>query len=219
MLHFRPDNLKILAWANVALHVLALILAAIGMRPGTPLMPLADRLDYLARRPAGWLLGWAAWMACAVLLIAFLAVVVERLGPNGGLARLGLVIAIVGAGFDLLCDSIYMMVLPMIAAWEPPPEQLFLTVEKATGIASLFVANGAYSVAILLVSGGLGQRGIYSGTVRLGYAVGVCGLVLAAAAFTGSAEHAMLATLPTIGLFCFWVLVVARDLEPGRSVP
>src|SRR5262245_21262893 len=125
------------------------------MRPGTPLASLPERLDYLAGAPLGWTLGWVTWMVCAVLLIAFLATLTWPLRERGDLARPGLTIAVAGAAFDLFCDTVYLLVLPMLASWRPRPEQLFLTVERVTGIGSLVIANGAYSVGILLISAAL----------------------------------------------------------------
>ena len=86
------------------------------MAPGTPLVSLSERMQYLAAAPIGWIMGWSVWMSCAVLLIAFLFTLVNRLGENACLARLGLMIAVVGAAFDLFCDSIYICVLPMLAS-------------------------------------------------------------------------------------------------------
>src|SRR5947209_7278642 len=40
-----------LAWLNVAVHVAGLALAAVGIRPGSPAVPLEERLDYLAGAP------------------------------------------------------------------------------------------------------------------------------------------------------------------------
>jgi hypothetical protein len=194
-------------------------MAAIGIRPGSPLVPLAERLGYLASRPVGWTFAWVAWILCAVALIAFLAVLTYRLGGQARLAQLGLVIAVVGGAFDLCCDSIYLLVFPMLASWQPPAEALFLTVERVTGIASLVIANGAYSVGILLLTLALRDRpGLARFTIEVGYAVAGFGLLLAAAGFTAVPWHAAWATLPTIGLFCLWVVLVARSLEPaGRS--
>src|ERR1700682_714262 len=93
-------GLTVLAWVNVCLHAAGLTLAVVGMKPGTPLSPLCQRLEYLASAPVGWTLGWACWMLCALLLIAFLAAVAHRLGDGGDLARLGLTIAVAGAAFD-----------------------------------------------------------------------------------------------------------------------
>jgi hypothetical protein len=214
------NALAVLAWANVGLHAVALALAAVVMRPGTPLAPLSERLEYLAGAPGAWALGWASWMLCAVLLVAFLAAVAFRVGEgNRELARLGLTVAVVGAGFDLLCDTVSILVFPMLASWQPPPERLFLTVERVTGIGSLVIANGAYSVAILVLSTALrNQPGVSPLVTGVGYAVGAAGLVLAAAGFTGSPRHAEWATPPTIGLFCVWAVLVARALRPDRGM-
>ena len=212
--------LAVLAWWNVGLHVVALALAAVGMRPGSPLVPLSQRLDYLAGAPLGWMLGWVSWMVCAVSLLAFLAALTWRLRERDELARLALNVAVAGAAFDLFCDAVYLLVLPMLASWQPAPEQLFLTVERITGIGSLVIANGAYSVSILLLSAALrGRPGVSPRVVGLGYAVGATGLVLAAAGFTGEPAHAAWATPPTIGLFCVWVVCVARSVEPGEGQP
>jgi hypothetical protein len=203
-----------LAWVNVVLHVAALALAVVGMRPGTPLVPLAERLDYLARAPLGWTAGWAAWMGCALALVAFLAAVTWRLGEQAFLARLGLTVAVAGAAFDLFCDAVYVLVFPMLASHQPPPESSFVVLERITGIASLVIANGAYSVAILLVTLALrGRPGLVPFAVEVGYAVAGFGLLLAAAGFTGVPWHAEWATGPTIGLFCVWVVLVARSFE------
>jgi hypothetical protein len=157
-------------------------------------------------------------MVCAGLLVTYLAVLMQRLGEGAELARFGLWLAIAGLPIDLLCDSVFIVVLPLVASWQPPTEAMFLVVERATGIGSLVVANGAYSVAILLVSRALQDRAnIGLGAVMLGYAVGVCGLALVAAGFTGVAWHAQWATPPTIGLFCIWVVLVARAVEMGRG--
>lgn len=213
-----PDaSLTGLAWANVFLHVAGLTLAAFGMSPGTPLVPLPQRLEYLSAAPWGWTLGWAAWMACGVLLVAFLAAVADRLGRDNGPARLGLAVAVAGVTFDLFCDSVYIAVFPLIASARPPAELLFLAVERLTAVGSLVIANGAYSVAALLFSRGLRRQGrVGRGTVGLGYGVGAAGLLLAAAGFTNVPWHAAWGTAATIGLYCVWVVLVARGLTPEQ---
>lgn len=213
----RVKILALLAWLNVIAHALGLAFAAVAMSPGSPIVPLESRVQYLASKPLGWTLGWSTWMACAVLLILFLVVVYRRLGVTSTLAQIGLSIAIVGAAFDLLCDAVYIYVLPMVAASKPFPEQLFLAVERSTGIGSLLIANGAYSVALALYSAALHERGLNRLAVWLGYAVAGAGLTLAGAAFTNSMVHAQWATVLTMGLFAAWVLVVARAFETGNT--
>jgi hypothetical protein len=203
-----------LAWTNVGLHVLALVLSVVGLRPGTPLMPLAERLDYLAQAPLGWTAGWMAWMGCTVALVAFLAAVTWRLGEGAFLARLGLTVAVAGAMLDLLSDAVFVLVFPALASGRPASESLFLVIERVTGIASLVIANGAYSVAILLQSLALrGRPGLAPFTVEVGYAVTGFGLLMAAAGFTGVPWHAEWATGPTIGAFCVWVVLVTHSFD------
>jgi hypothetical protein len=204
---------------NVVLHGAGLGLAVLGMRPGTPLVSLPERLAYLAEFPLGWSLGWGVWMLCAVALIAFVAVLAHHLRESADLVRLALMVVIAGGAFDLFCDTIYITVLPDIASRQPPQEALFLTVERLTGAGSLIVANGLYAVGTLLLTLALRRRPeVARAPVALGYGVFGFGMLLAAAGFTGVPWHAEWATGPTIGLFCLWALVVAyaRNLSGSR---
>lgn len=206
------------AWLNIVLHVAGLAFAVVGMRPGTPVVPLSQRLEYLAQSPPAWCLGWAVWMLCAVALIGFLAAVALRLGAAAPLAQIGLMFAIAGAAFDLLCDAIYILVFPQIASWQPPPERMFLAIERITGIASMVIANGFYSVGVFMTTQALrGRKDLARYTVSPGYAVTGFGLLLAGAGFTGVAWHAEWATGPTIAGFCLWVLLVAYSLESAGA--
>jgi hypothetical protein len=212
-------SMKRLALVNVLLHVLGLVFAAIGMAPGTPLAPFADRLEYLARAPVAWTIGWTTWMICAGVQVYFAVRIAGNLSQQTDLARLGVVIATIGASFDLLCDAVYIVIFPWVASWQPPPEQVFLLLERVTGLSSLFIANGAYSMATLLLTLGLrGHPGLIRGTIATGYGVAVAGFFLAAAGFTAVPCHALWATGPTIGLYCIWVLLVARSLERSRGI-
>jgi hypothetical protein len=205
------------AWINVALHVLGLALAAWGMRPGTPLMPLSERLAYLRDDAWGWSLGWGVWMCCVPVLVAFFALVAKRLGPTSDLARLALFVVAVAGGIDLSCDVIFVVALPWLAA-QPLAELQFLTLERATGAVSLIVANGLYTAASLLLNGALhGRPGFGVGTIGIGYGIGLFGFLLAAAGFTGVPWHVEWATGPTIGFFCLWTLLVARALGSTKE--
>ena len=211
---FAQRSLRSLAWQNVALHIIALVLADQAIRPGSPLVPRAERLAYLADYPVSWTIAWISWMLCAVALIAFLAVVARCLGQQVRLAQMGLTVAVVGMISDLFCDLVYILVLPRLASWQPNPEALFLTVERNTGFVSMTVANGAYSVAVLLFTLALRQRpGTNRAMIGVGYAVTMFGLLLAAAGLTGVPRHAEWTAPPTIVSFCVWCVLVARALE------
>jgi len=228
-----PRNSRLLiglAWLNVVLHVIALVLADKCMRPGSPLVSLRDRLSFLVHDTSAWVLAWASWMLCAAALIAYLAILAQQL--HSPLAQFALTVAVVGAAFDVFCDAIYMVVLPQLASHLPvpllgqPPDEpwhyeVFLTVERIAGIGSMTIANGAYSLAILLLNVDLHRRRARRFTFGLGYVVAGFGFLLALADFTGVARHAEWATPPTIVLFCVWAVHVANtDFgERGASAP
>jgi hypothetical protein len=210
--------LHLLAWVNVLVHLLALALAAGGLRPGSALFGLEQRLAYLAAYPAAWSLGWASWMLCTLAFVAFFAALVRAVpGPADGL-RLALVIGTAGGAVDLFCDLIQMTALPALAAAEPPPTALFLTMERVAGAGGLVVANGAYTLATLLATYGLPRRpGLSAVVIAVGWGVFVGGGLLVVAGFTDWTLLAAVGTGPMIGLFCAWVLLVARLVEgPGR---
>jgi len=205
-------SLRRLAFVNIALHALGLLLAALYLRPASPAIPLAERMAYLANHPAGWTAAWCAWIGCMITMVAFTVVAAARLGGDNLLARVAVIVAVTAGGFDLLGDSLFIAVLPRVATFDPPNEQLFLTIERAIQILSLVVANGLYSVATLLLSLAARAR-LRHAVVVLGIGVFVSGMLLALAAFTGVSWHAEAATLATIGLYIVWVWLTACDLE------
>jgi hypothetical protein len=205
-------RLTLTAWLNVGLHLVALVLAVVGMRPGTPLVPPAERAAYLAGRPLVWSLGWAAWMLCALALVAFLAVLAHVVRPGSAVLGLAVTLAAAGAAIDLACDTLYITMLPGLAAGGPTP--LFLAVERGLGAGGVVVANGLYSVAILLATLGLRVRPEVPALVRgLGYATFAAGMLMVAAGFTGDPRHLELATGATILPFMAWTIGVARTLR------
>ncbi len=203
--------LRRLALANIVVHFLGLLVAVLWMRPGSPAAPVAARIAYLSANPAGWSFAWSVWIGCMLLMVSFTAAVAQRLKDNT-LARFAVMVAVAAGGFDLLGNAAFIVVLPKLASFQPPNEQLFLTVECFLQVLSLVVANGLYSVATLLLTLAAGER-LKHFTRVLGVLVFVCGLLLASAAFSGLPHHAEAATGPTIGLYALWVWLTARDLE------
>jgi hypothetical protein len=208
---------RALAWANVAVHLLGLAAAALGMRPGSPLVGLEERMGHLAGRPAAWPLAWGVWMLCALALVAFVHEAAARL-PGASLAA---PLAAAGAGVDLLCDGVQMAVLPLLASGGADGALAFRAWERAAGVGGLVAANGLYALAVLVVTLSLRGRPGAGPAVAVGWGVFGGGMVLVAAGLTGDAWLAALATPPTIGLFCVWVVLVARALgeAPVRPGP
>jgi hypothetical protein len=204
--------LTLTAGLNVGLHLVGLAFAVAALRPGTPLVPAAERVAYLAQRPLGWALGWAAWMLCALALVAFLAVLARVVPEASAVLLPAVMLASAGAAVDLVCDTLYITVLPGLAAHGPTP--LFLAVERALGAGGVVVANGLYTVATLIASLALRARPEMPAVVTwLGYATFAGGMLMVAAGFTGDPQHLQLATGATIVPYMAWTLGVARALR------
>ena len=204
--------LTLAAWLNVGLHLAGLAVAVFGLRPGTPLVPVAERMAYLAGRPAAWSLGWAAWMLCALALVGFLAVLAHAVPESGAILGPALTLAAAGAAVDLVCDTLYITVLPGLAGDGPTP--LFLAVERALGAGGVVVANGLYSVATLLATLGLRSRpAVPFAVLWLGYATFAGGMLMVTAGFTGDPRHLQIATGVTILPYMAWTLGAARALR------
>jgi hypothetical protein len=197
-----------LAWGNVVLHGVGLVLALFGMRPGSPLVPLPERMEYLAGHPAGWSWGWGVWMACSLLLLGYVAALRACLPERSLAADLALTLTAAGMGVDLLCDVLQIRGLPLATASEP----LFLSLEALAFTGGATVANGLYTAAVLILT--LSLR-IGSGARLAGFATVVFGAAMAVAGMIPSPRLLELATGPTIGFYSLWTILVARDLGPA----
>lgn len=193
-----------LAWGNAALHGAGLVLALYGMRPGSPLVPLPERMAYLAGHPAGWTWGWGVWMVCSLLLLGYVAALRGCL--PGPAADLALALTAAGMGVDLLCDVVQIRALPLATASEP----LFLSLEAVAFTGGATVANGLYTVAVLILT--LTLR-IGPGARLAGFATVVFGAAMAVGGIIPSPRLVELATGPTIGFYSLWTILVARDLR------
>ena len=200
------DRLTTAAWVNVVLHVAGLVLALVGMRPGTPAVPENAQLTYLADRPLGWSLGWAVWALCALALLWFMTLLSERRPSTG--TRLALALTTAGVAVDLTCDAWYAVVLPELAGGLY--QSAFPVVERLVGVASLLVANGLYSVGVLVTAATVER--VPKAATLLALATGLSGLALAAAGVAGSPRAIEVCTGPTVGFFMAWTVVLARGL-------
>lgn len=204
-----PSLLPALAWANVVLHGAGLIVAWFAMQPGSVVVPLAERMAYLAGRPAGWNLGWGIWAFCSLLLVAFMTVLRRRLPDSGAVAQLAVVLTAAGMAVDLLCDVIQIQVLPTAAGAGP---DLFLVFERLAFTGGLTVANGLYTAGVLLMN--LRLRGLVGSPALLaGWATAVAGFALAAAGLVPSTLLIQISTGTTIVSYSLWTVLVARDLR------
>jgi hypothetical protein len=202
------------AGSNIVLHVAGLVLAATLMRPGSPLAPLEQRLEYLSTHRFAWALGWAAWMLCALLLVWFLAAVGAHATRHAATASAAVALAAAGGAVDLFCDVIQMLVLPPLAAAGPANRAVFLAFERAAGAGGLVAANGLYSLAVLLMAGSLRDR-LPPLALGLGVATFLSGMLMAAAGLGADPLLLPLATGATVAAFLAWLTVVTRGLLRG----
>jgi hypothetical protein len=205
-------RLEILAWANVLLHALGLIIAWFGLRPGSVVAPLATRMTYLASDPAVWRWGWGVFMLCTLVLVAYMAVLERLLPARSTAGRLALVLTASGMAVDLLCDVLQISVLPLAAAAGSSSPALFLAVERLAFTGGATAANGLYTTGVLLMTLRFGARAGLPArlagylTVVFGYAMAVAGLLPSPALLQVTAG-------PTLGLYCLWTVLLARDLR------
>jgi hypothetical protein len=205
-------RLEILAWANVGLHALGLTVAWFGLRPGSVVAPLAERMAYLAADPAIWRWGWGLFMLCTLVLVAYMAVLERLMPPRSTAARLALVLTASGMAIDLLCDVLQISVLPLAAAAGPASPSLFLAVERLAFTGGATAANGLYTTGVLLMTLRLGRRA--GAPARLaGYATVAAGYAMAVAGLLPSPALLQAAAGPTLGFYCLWTVLLARDLR------
>jgi len=202
-----------LAWINIGTHVLGLALALVGIRPGSPLVTLEERLSYLSTAPALWTIGWGVWMACALALLAFLAALLGCLPKSSVAGTLALVLAGAGVAVDLVCETVHITVMPGLASSSPLTTDLFLAFERALVASGAIVANGLYAIAVLLVTRCLARHANGARYIPyLGYGTFLCGMLMVAAGFASDPRYLELVTGPTIGIFCGWCFAVTRHL-------
>jgi hypothetical protein len=195
------------AGLNVALHVVGLGLAYVGMRPGSPVVPLDDRMAYLAARPALWMLGWGCWMLCALALVALMAALRSH-AASRDLTSLALMLTVSGAAVDILCDVGQMAVLPDAAAWKPAQPAQFVAWERWLGAGGAVVANGFYSIAVVIVTWPM-RRQVPGYVLGLAVATFGAGMLMVAAGITGDARLLEASVAPTIFSFLAWTVAVA----------
>lgn len=212
-----------LTWANLAAHGAGLVLALVGMRPGSVVVPLEARMAYLAGEPRAWAWGWGVWMLCSLLLVAWLTVLRDLLPERSPAARLALLLAAAGMAVDLLCDVVQIAVLPDVAARAATAARaaagspdLFIALERLAFTGGATVANGLYTIAVLLMT--LALAGTVGAAARwAGFATVAAGSAMAVAGLLPSPALLEAATGPTIGFYSVWTVLVARGLRSPRS--
>jgi hypothetical protein len=211
--------IKPLAWCNVALHIIALALTWFFIRPGMSALDVSSRQAYVVGHFWEWATAWGTWMACAIVQIFFYAELARYLTKARDAASFAVSIACAGLAIDLLCDTIWIVLVPQLPSWHADTTMVYQVVEAIAKGGGLVVANGLYSVAVLILTLCLRQQIASPITILLGYGVFVFGMVLSLAGLVNSQWLAEFSTGPTILCYCAWALLAARHVANASAAP
>ncbi len=204
------------AWFNAVVHIAGLCFA-LAMRGGTPLVPLDERMAWLASDPLTWKLGWTVWMLAALCVGGLYALLHGALGKPA-LGVWAVALACAGAAIDIFSEIIYITVLPGLAA--SGQREVFTAFERAAFGGGCILANGFYTLGCALLTIELKKRARTPLLLDLGALVTiVCGLAMSVAGVMQSARVLEILTGPTIVGFCLWGLAAARHATTNGGRP
>jgi hypothetical protein len=204
--------IKPLAWWNVALHVVALAMTWFFIRPGMSAIDVSSRQTYVVAHFWEWSTAWGTWMACAIVQVVFYAELARYLTKARDAASFAVSIACAGLAIDLLSDTIWIVLVPRLPTWHAETTVVYQVVEHIAKGGGLVVANGLYSLAVLILTLCLRQQITSSITILLGYGVFIFGMGLSLAGLVSSQWLAEVSTGPTILCYCAWALLAAHHV-------
>jgi hypothetical protein len=200
------------AYAAAVCNALAPLAMLALLRPGLPVPGSTpeQRLAYVVEHRVLWSLGWLAWHAAALTLLAFYLALALRWRRDAPLrCGLALLCATAGLAVDLGAQAVAMVVMPELGA------DGFEAVEAAVGVLTGFLGNALYTLAgALLVWAGL--RELPRGLVLLSLPVWTAGSALAAASLAQSGAGQVAGVAALFPLLVLWCLGVGRWLT-GRA--
>ncbi len=213
LLRDRPDRRMIIAWASVAIHIVA-SLALMAAAGGTEMVSdMAERMMWVTEHVALWSATWMAWVLASMSLIAFslawAATLLER-GAWRGWAILGFAIILLGLLFDLAGESLNLM-------W---PTRRGLSVAEFAWGARLYAflsaatANGLYCIGGLVLSAVAWQIGWLRGWAgRLGFLMWIIGIGLTVMVILDHGPGMIVAGAGVMALFIPWAAIVGWKMR------
>lgn len=201
--HFMK-SFRLLAWLAIVLHVIGLFAALYGVRPGTAVFPVEDRMAWIQASHQRWQMAWGVWFLAALSFIAFLTAVIHRFELRGTLTNLGLAIGVAAVTVDCFNDALQIVVLPGVSG-----KNAFLTLAHITSVGGIIMANGLYCIAVLLITVALGKS-VPMNVRFMGWAGLFTGLALSAAGFFLNPYLPEIFTGPAIGAYILWVYLLDR---------
>jgi hypothetical protein len=162
------------------------------------LAPLVAQARYVSDHLVLWRLGWAVWILAALALLLFFGWWASRIGWSPA-TRLAIVLAAAGVVADVAAES-------RLIAWSPGQRFDLAGALQLSGV----VANGAYSVAGLLLTSRTAALPRWLGTWS--WTVWLLGVGLAVAAALSSDDASRLLTAALFVLFVPWLVVFGRRI-------
>lgn len=189
------------AFACATLHVLALAAMIVVLRLGLPPTAPMDRLRFLHEHSAAWKSAWALWVLTTAAMGFFYLSLHRALGA-GSRGRWAVGLSAAGMLADLAGDSLYWSKYPRL--YDP---RTFAELDRMTALLSGGLANGAYTVAWMLLL----WRAPFPRWFRALSIPGVAGgLALAVAGFVVWTPGLVAGTAVAIPCFTLWTAAVGR---------
>ena len=143
---------RLAPWLCVIVHVVALLMMAIVLKPATLIEPdAAIRSSYIAQHVTAWSIGWGVWMAAAASLVGFYAWWGSKLAARN-VATMAVVLTAVGMAFDFSGEGLLIFHLVEHATVSPSDYAAFTDVERNFVLLSAGVANGLYTLGGMLLT-------------------------------------------------------------------
>ncbi|HYF11381.1 MAG TPA: hypothetical protein VEC09_03685 [Actinomycetota bacterium] len=201
------------AYLAAATNLAAGLVMLVALRRGIPAGEgeLTRRLEYVSEHTLVWRIGWVTWMAAAITLLAFLAVLSVRWRERSPvMCTLALLCAAAGLAADLAAETILVVVAPGFRG------EIFALGESIAIGLTAFLGNGLYAVAGILLTLA-GRRELPQSLLALAAAVWGSALWLSAAALVSSETGQFASAAVLIPLFVLWAALTGRWLSTRAS--
>jgi hypothetical protein len=193
-------------------HLVAGLAMALVLGRGLETTPgLEDRLAFIVNYRASWTMAWLTWSVAAIAILYYYAAFAEA----HELERFPVLLTIAALGPDLAAQAIEIGVLPGLAATS---SEHFLTMHRVAVMLSGFLANGLYSLTALLLVWGA-RRAYPAWLSVIGFAVGIFGFALSAAALLNSVAGMFWTNVLLVPTLLLWLVGVAVRRNTGSHKP
>ncbi len=182
------------------------------MRGGLPLdNTIDDRIAFIASNGFLWSMSWVVWMASALGLFVFCAILADEL-ERTFLRTIGLALVGMGIAPDLIAEVIYAFVIPEVIQrniGSAAVEVLEIIAMHLTG----YLGNGLYNLGGMLLTLIAIRQSVFKGWIAAwGLVAWFLGLLLSFSVAIGSVSAAEFFTATSMVLSTVWMLIFAHKV-------